>query len=150
MHSSQAVANRLLEIANKKGKSLTPMQVLKLVYMCHGWMLGLYSSPLIRDKIQAWQYGPVIPDLYHEMKVFRADPVTVKLRQPLGEEEFSAQEDDLINQVFDIYGDYSGPSLSTITHQAGSPWHDVWNSSGDEIPNELIQAHYQELASRGK
>ena len=38
------------------------MQVLKLVYYCHAWMLGLYGRPLIRQPIEAWRYGPVVPE----------------------------------------------------------------------------------------
>lgn len=150
MHSSLAVANKLLKLAESSGKSLTPMQVLKLVYMCHGWMLGLYGRPLISDKVEAWQYGPVIPNLYHSLKSYRASPVTNTLMQPVDEAEFGEEEESLISQVFNIYGDYSGPQLSTITHRAGSPWHAIWNSNGSTISNDLIQTHYEELAQRGK
>jgi len=126
------------------------MQVLKLVYLCHGWMLGLHGQELISDDVEAWQYGPVIPSLYHAMKHYRASPVTSTLEQPVDEPEFSAEEVDLIRQVFEQYGDYTGPQLSTITHKSGSPWHQIWNSSDDEIPNPIIRAHYEELASGDK
>src|SRR5437870_2146380 len=43
MHDSRTVANHFLRLAREKGDFLTPMQVLKLVYIAHGWMLGLYG-----------------------------------------------------------------------------------------------------------
>ena len=48
----------------------TPMHVLKLTYLCHGWMLGIYDHALINEPVEAWQYGPVVPSLYHKYKKF--------------------------------------------------------------------------------
>ena len=76
MHNSITIANRLLEIANERQQlTFTPMQLLKLVYIAHGWMLGLYRRPLIQDDVQAWQYGPVIPTLYNKIRQFKSSPV---------------------------------------------------------------------------
>lgn len=36
MKSSLTVANEFIKLAGEAGESLTPMQVLKLVYICHG------------------------------------------------------------------------------------------------------------------
>jgi len=43
------------------------MQILKLVYIAHGWMLGLDRQPLIppRRSMAVWAGDP---DLYHAMK----------------------------------------------------------------------------------
>lgn len=35
MHDSRIIANRFLELAERNGDTLTPMQVLKLVYIAH-------------------------------------------------------------------------------------------------------------------
>lgn len=148
MHDSRTIANRFLALAQDKGDSLTPMQVLKLVYIAHGWMLGLYGRPLIRDNVQAWQYGPVIPTLYNAMKDFRASPVTGTLRAPA--EELDSNEEDLIEQVYKIYGKKSGPALSRLTHADGTPWHHTYVSGefGVVIPTDIIEDHYQQLAKR--
>ena len=71
--SARAVANELIELAKQEGRAFTPLQLLKLVYIAHGWMLGLRQKPLIRDRIEAWKYGPVIPALYHDLKRYGAD-----------------------------------------------------------------------------
>ena len=63
MKSSRTVAHEFLRLAREDGKSLWPMQVLKLAYIAHGWMLALYHRPLIGDGIEAWTYGPIIPVL---------------------------------------------------------------------------------------
>lgn len=144
-YSAIQVADYVLQKTQEKGNSLTPMQVLKLVYLCHGWMLGLYNRPLIEEPVEAWQYGPVIRKLYKVVKKFRSSPV----EGPLGKQDvvFDAQEADLMNQVVEIYGGFSGPALSRLTHEPGTPWHITWNSGGhyETISNDLIEDHFKQL-----
>lgn len=151
MQSSLAVANKFIELADARGEMLTPMQLLKLVYIAHGWMLGLHGRPLIRDEVQAWQYGPVIPKLYNTLKSYRSHPVTRPLKSLEAHGEgFDALQLDVIGQVFDLYGGYSGPDLSRITHAEGTPWTKTYaaRAFGREISNDLIEDHYRKLAER--
>lgn len=150
MHDSKVVANRFLELAEESDDTLTPMQILKLVYIAHGWMLGLYGRPLIRDEIQAWQYGPVIPSLYDAMRGFRSNPVDGPL--PSRPEILSREEGSIIQQVYDRYGKLTGPALSRLTHQSGSPWDVTYvpGSFGLTISNDLIEDHYNELAGAAR
>lgn len=62
------------------------------------------------------------------------------------------QEQNIVRQVYDIYGKKSGPALSRLTHQHGSPWQLVYRpgSFGDVIPNDLIEDHYATLAKLAK
>ncbi len=147
MHDSKVVANRFLELAKEANDALTPMQLLKLVYIAHGWMLGLYGRGLIRDEIEAWQYGPVIPRLYNAIRDFRSSPVKGPLRA--SREELDPQEESIIQQTFDAYGDMSGPALSRLTHAKDTPWDLTYipNEYGCQISNDLIENHYKALAA---
>ena len=150
MANARVVANRLLELAADKGTSLTPMQVLKLVYIAHGWSLGLTGRPLIDDTVEAWQYGPVIPTLYSAVKQYGSGAVAGRL--PLGfgarADDLSPAENELVRQVFDIYGNMSGLALSRITHAPGTPWSQTYapGKFGTPISRDLIQDHYERLA----
>ena len=144
MHSSHIIADIFLQYAREAGSELTPMQVLKLVYIAHGWMLGIFGEPLISDRIGAWDYGPIIPKLYHRLKKYRDHPVTAALSSEPPEQALSDTEIDLIWQIFDNYGHFSGPALSTLTRQKNSPW-DITCSSdqpGVEIHNDLLRSYY--------
>lgn len=146
MRDSKAIANRFLELATAAGDTLTPMQLLKLVYIAHGWMLGLYGRPLIRDDVQAWQYGPVIPRLYNAVRRFRSQPVEGRI---VGEDgPLTPEEDHIVQQTYQLYGKYSGPALSRITHAPETPWAQTYRAGefGIPISNDLIEDHYQRLA----
>lgn len=146
-----ATATQVAQEIINRGKKLTPpryftpMQLLKLVYVAHGWMLGLYGRPLIVDDVEAWMYGPVIPTLYKEIKHYRDQIVSDIDRVKLY--PFDKYESKLIDQVIDQYGKLSGAMLSRITHAPNTPWSFTYKerSKGHKISNDLIADHYQLL-----
>ena len=145
-HDARAVANALIERANQENQPLTPMQIIKLVYICHGWMLGLYGRPLIRQSVEAWRYGPVVSALYQGLRQYGDTHV----RQPISTDDgqFDEYEADLISQVWEKYKHLTGISLSRLTHAPGTPWHTIWNMQGQNsiIPQDLIEEHYARKA----
>ena len=142
------VAEYILQLAQQQDNPLTPMQVLKLVYISHGWQLGLYGRPLVDEAIEAWPYGPVIPSVYHRYKRFGSrfidDIPTIQT------DVFDKSEVSTITQVLKGYGRRSGISLSSITHEAGSPWSVTVKQAGvgAVISNDLIEDFYRRLASK--
>jgi len=130
---------------------LTPMKIIKLVYIAHGWHLGLTGKPLIDEKPQAWKFGPVIPSLYRRFKHFKASKVlrddNIPPSPPL-DENIQA----FLDKIWEVYGDNDGVALSSKTHKAGTPWSKTWAKVMEdpfknnlEIPDDLIEAHYKSL-----
>ena len=146
MADARIVANRFLELAREGGRTLTPMQLLKLVYIAHGWTLALLHRPLIPQRVEAWRYGPVIRDLYNATRAYGRAGVTLPI--PVAFEPLRADEDDMIQQVYTLYGDLDGIALSNITHMPNTPWADTYTSDefGTVIDNNVIAAHYRRLA----
>jgi len=147
MHSALHVANFLLGLARDTGKELTPMQLIKLVYLCHGWMLGLYGKVLVKEEIEAWAYGPVIRDLYDEVKEYRSAPIANDLTIYPNNKDFDEKEKSVMKQTFDLYSHCSGPALSRLTHKSGSPWSITYKTQGqnETISNDIIQDYFGNL-----
>lgn len=139
------VSERLLFRAADPRHVLTPMQVIKLVYISHGWMLGLLDQPLITEPVEAWRYGPVVRSVYRKYRQYRGNPIA-ELGAP-HDEQLAQQQQDLIDQVFQRYGGYTGIQLSRLTHQPDTPWAIAWRSGMSIIPNELIRVHYRRRAA---
>lgn len=138
------VAEHLLWHAGEASRILTPMQILKLVYIAHGWMLGLSSRPLINEPAEAWRYGPVVRSVYRRYRKYRGDPIS----EPRIDRKarFDDYQQDLLRQVSENYRDYSGIQLSRLTHQPGTPWSIAWEAGLPVIPNELIKDYYRRRA----
>jgi uncharacterized phage-associated protein len=155
-YPSLAVANYFIQQSQKTGVSLTPMKLLKLVYIAHGWSLALFDKALISEIVQAWEYGPVVPDIYHTFRRYGANQIA-DMAQVATDGEIiipMIKADDvaaraLLDKVWQGYAHLDGRQLSTITHEPNTPWSDTWAKHGKNatIPQDSIQAHYKELAN---
>ncbi len=147
-HDPRGIANALIRLGIENAQPRDPLQIVKLTYLCHGWMLGLYHRRMSCDPVYAWQYGPVIPAVYEGVKRYGRKPVMTPI--PCLEDSFGELENDLINQVFDAYCQFSGIDLSMMTHAQGTPWYKIWHQYGKNtlIPDELIEEHFSELADK--
>ena len=145
-HDARNVASRLIRLGIEGSRPRDPLQIIKLTYLSHGWMLGLYGRALSEQPVLAWKYGPVIPDVYHGLKRYGSSVIQAPGDFPEG--TFDELEDDLIGQVSDLYSKFTGIQLSQLTHAVGTPWYIVWSERGQNsiIPNEMIQDHFAQLA----
>lgn len=154
-----SVANYFISKAQHDGDQITPMKLLKLVYIAHGWALGLYGVPLIAEEVQAWKYGPVVPSVYEDFKHYGRNPIErQKAVYAPGDEQLRVptvadlDTQRLLDSVWAAYRRFNGLQLSDITHQPGTPWDLTWNQErgcdrmGAVIRPDVIQAHYRQLA----
>jgi uncharacterized phage-associated protein len=160
MARATAVANYFIDKAAEKGRPLTPLEVIKLVYIAHGWHLAVYGGPLVDEPAQAWRYGPVFPSLYRSLKRYGGQPITSYAVDFTPGEQWPdapyipADTDtrELLDKVWEEYSKYSGPQLVDITHSRNSPWSQVAQKHGTEpgqgaiINNDLIKSHFERKA----
>jgi uncharacterized phage-associated protein len=146
MASAINVADAILKIAKAKGKSLTPLQLMKLVYIAHGWSLAIRGEDLFSDRIEAWKFGPVIPTLYHATKAYGKEPIPLSR---IDDAPSGLDEDTMafLEDVFEKYGNMTGYALSQLTHKPGTPWAQVYEDGifNIEIPDSIIETHYKKL-----
>lgn len=151
MHSAVDTAYKMLQEAKTKEIDLSNLQLQKLIYIAHGYLLGWKGKPLISDEIQAWKYGPVISDIYHKFKNNGKSKISSEGVDNLSfDPAFSEDEEKCIRGVLDLFGKDSAESLISITHQDDTPWDKVWNSGGKHglfvaIPDEIIKNHYRDV-----
>lgn len=151
-YDARAVANFFLELAKRDNVPVSPMKLQKILYFAHGWFLALTGKPLLEERIEAWSYGPVIPDIYLEFKRFGNDPVTAPAtpfardkedppkpyQMPNGEEDRSARL--ILEKVWESYKGFSAIALSNMTHQKETPWSKTVEpySGVEKIPINLV------------
>lgn len=147
-HTALAVADRIIHLSLEDEIPVTPMQIQKLTYFCHAWMLGLGYGPLFQDAVESWQYGPVIRSLYHALKHYGGDCITQEiLDKPT---VFTEQEERIIKVIWRQYGQLDGTRLSRMTHVAGSPWEQTYQKDkrSQIIHNHVIRDYYTDLIER--
>lgn len=144
MYSAESVANSFLDLARRDEKFLTNMQLQKLVYIAHGYSLAKLRKPLFYNNIHAFEFGPVIPNLYKTLKRYGAGEVEDYIQTAELPIVAESAEMEIIREVWQDYGDFSGFALSDLTHRKGTPWSETWriNPFG-VISDELIAEYYR-------
>ena len=141
---------------------LTALQVIKMVYIAHGYSLALLGKPLVDEDVEAWRYGPIVPSVYHVAKKYKGNPIKELLYSGIpvdGERIDSAKKffKDLIPErqrvildgVLEGYGEYTGLQLTNMTHSDDSPWKRYYKPRrlGQRIPDADIKKYYSKLIS---
>ena len=111
---ARQVANWFVTRARQDGRSLSIMSLLKLTYIAHGWYLESRNEPLFPNHIEAWQYGPVVPEVYRD---FRRQGITVQAPvNTVREYDFPPQRRSAAGAgLGDIW---SSPSIPPVGHNA--------------------------------
>jgi len=151
-YDASAVANRFIDLAAEAGEKLTPMQIIKLTYIAHGFSLAINKRPLVDESVEAWRYGPVIPSLYRRLKKFGSSYVTEQVSHGAfrASETLKDEDQQLVDLVFKKYGGFSGVQLSHLTHRPGTPWAETYEPGvyGIDIDDAIIRTHYATLLNR--
>ncbi len=71
------IANKFIDLA--KNEPLTNMQLQKMVYIAHGFSLALRDTKLYYEYTRAWNFGPVVPELYEKLREHDSNQVKNKI-----------------------------------------------------------------------
>ena len=138
--SATAAAKRLCV---RSGWRLSNLEVQKLLYIAHMLHLGRTGEPLIDGHFEAWDYGPVEPRLYHELKMFGADPV-FNVFAGVRDLPDDSPEAMSLDQTQRMLADATPGRLVAITHRDDGAWARHYDSARRRvvIPNRDIAAEY--------
>ena len=141
MYDARQIANEFIRRGLDEGRPLTPLHVQKLVYFAHARLLALHGTPLVSQEFRAWQYGPVVRDLYDALKSYRSQGVTetIPLSADVGE---PIQDHGAIDWCFRTYGHLDPFVLSALTHEPQGPWAHARSRGSGSISDEKIRDYY--------
>tara|TARA_B110000503_G_scaffold97360_1_gene146180 strand:+ start:1647 stop:2273 length:627 start_codon:yes stop_codon:yes gene_type:complete len=148
--TDEETANYFLSLASKsRKKGITNLKLQKLMYYAQSLHLALFDRLLFAERIEAWDYGPVLSDMYHEYKIYKNNPL------PFLEIDLSIYNSKLrqyLNTIYQNYGKHSAWELKKLTHIKNAPWDMVYEEKGFmiEIPLELMQQFYKKILSIAK
>ena len=89
------------------------------------------------DEIQAWQFGPVVPEVYRQYCGFGAIPIRMKYDVEIGPEYTN-----IIDPIIEQKRILNPWDMVTDTHQAGKAWSLIYREglgSYTVIPKDLIR-----------
>lgn len=162
--SSLEIANEFIRLAAEDDLAFDSIQLQKLVYIAHGICLAHHGMPLTADRAEAWEFGPVYRQLWDALGPYGLGLVCRPVQNSDSENGFSLRAakqcvistsdpivGDIIADVYNDYGHFSGAALSALTRRGATPWREVFADGAGrfrEIPDELIRVQFANFSNR--
>lgn len=134
--------NKQYELINEKynietdDEFITPLKLQMLLYYIQGLSLHIYGKPAFENKIIAWNYGPVVEEVY---KKYNGKNSIVTPKQT---KKISKGIECIIDIVINDYGKYSANSLINLTHDE-TPWKET--KKNQEIMQDEIKRYFDKV-----
>lgn len=128
---------------------MTHKKLQKLCYYAVAWGWALMNKPIVKDgDFEAWVHGPVSLTLYQKYKTYGWNNIEKKEETP----KFPSDIEELLNSVWDTYGDKSGNALEALSHTE-RPWKEARINLGEDergnvkISPETMRVFYLSIYS---
>ena len=140
--SSFEAARHLCRVSNW---ALTNLALQKMLYLAHLSFVGKHSgAKLVDEEFEAWAYGPVLPSVYRQAKIFGNEHVKDVF---YGVDDISeTPEGRMLSSAWKSLKNKSASELVAITHWPKGAWAATYMPGvyGAEIPTSLILKEYQD------
>jgi uncharacterized phage-associated protein len=138
------VAAAIIRMTEGNGKPISNLQLQKLLYLCQFAYAWEHGSLMFENRIEAWQYGPVVPEVYHEYsyrgasslhkphthkRVWQPYPVCKFMNVPVDELDEGAMV--VVKSILAKWGNATAWELVAESHKPGGPWDIVYNGTGE-------------------
>lgn len=150
------VCRHVINYSNKKDYGISNLKLQKILYFIQAYFLISTPNPCFKERIEAWDFGPVVPEAYREYKQFGSGDIPTVTHVIDFDKEDSwnsiirEYEDDVICEedkrridcVIDQFSDYSATDLVSLTHRQ-SPWIDAYvPHMNNEISPDAIKEYF--------
>ena len=130
MYSSLVIAYSFVKKGIEDCNPVTQMKLQKLVYFAQGFNLALDRGALIKERFQAWEYGPVVPEIYAQYKIYGSNPIvdtsllflfSYSAKKEIESTTLNFMAEDTISVTWDALKDLDAITLSTWAHKEDLP-----------------------------
>lgn len=159
MLNAITVARYVVNYSNEKGYGISNLKLQKILYFIQAQYLAFTKEqkPCFPDRIEAWDFGPVVPVVYHEFKQYGNNSIPsveyylevnkenfwASSMEPFSNDEVPNCDKKIINEVVDAFSDFSASNLVELTHQQ-APWKKAYvRGANNEITQESIREYFQ-------
>ncbi len=142
MRSAIEIAEYIIWYCGEHGLSISNLKLQKILYFVQAEFLVATGYPCFSDNIEAWDFGPVVSEVYRKYKVYGGSNIpTFFVTNNVRLED---NERELVNGIVNVCDDYTASELVEITHNQ-SPWRDNYvPKHNNVIPLDEIRDYFAE------
>ena len=158
LYSVLDISRFIINYCNEKDYNLSNLKLQKILYFIQAYYLSKTESkePCFKERIEAWDFGPVVPVAYHEYKRFGSTNIPkVTTYIELDDNDFwqskvveykdevvKDSDKDLIRKLVDSFSKFSTTRLVQITHNQ-SPWINAYRQGENNVITiEAIRSYF--------
>ena len=126
--------------------SMTSLQLQKVLYYAHMFYLGASKGKsLLKEDFQAWEYGPVLPSLYHHVKRFGNKPIREYAFFWQNDIPEDSAEYKCLLEMYLATKEISSSKMVRISHWEEGAWYETYKPGERDvvIPREAILKEYR-------
>ncbi len=144
MYSAISIAKYIIAHESASNRTVSNLRLQKLLYFVQAQFLVTTGSACFSDPIEAWDFGPVVPTVYHEYKIFGSSNIPCFVDCD-GVLDISTSDKSIIDKMVDRCSKYTTPTLVSFTHDQ-RPWKDAYFRpyKNNQITNESIKSFFEE------
>lgn len=147
-YKAEDVANYLIFLASqenpeKEREGITNLKLQKILYLAQAYYLAKLDKPLFAEKLEAWEYGPVVPEIYKKLRRNGSKPIIVEEDKS----KLSEEDKEVLKKIWDSFGGYSASRLVDIVH-AHTPWKEAFSSEDKIISHKALKDYYSPLLNK--
>ena len=143
MYSALDIARYIIWYCEEKQYIVSNLKLQRILYFIQAKFLVEKNTPCFSEKIEAWTFGPVIPEVYQQYKIFgNAHIPCVDVQDDF---KISEQDKALIDNMIDKCSKFTASQLVEITHRQ-TPWKKAYRSYQN---NEITQLSIKEFFRNG-
>lgn len=107
-------------VCQMRAWTVSNLALQKILYVAHMVHLGRHAKPLVSETFEAWNYGPVLPSLYRDLRMFGSGPVKNVFHRasPLS----PGLEHNTLREVTSFLASMSPGKLIDLTHWEQGAW----------------------------
>lgn len=126
-YSALDVAKYIVSKCTTDGMPISNLQLQKILYYIQTEFLKT-SSALFYDEFEAWQFGPVVPEVYYQYCGFGAIPINMSYDIKL--EQLGNRDLKIIDSIVEKKRVKNPWELVDETHKPGGAWDRTYHERG--------------------
>lgn len=140
MYSALEIARFVIEYCRKNDLLMSNLKLQKVLYFIQAEFLVRNGEPCFFERIEAWPFGPVVSNVYHEYKTFGSSNIYSNLSNFY---DIAEEDRNIIKDIVKACNRFSATQLVELTHNQ-APWKNAYNNGNRIITNDSILEYFGE------
>lgn len=142
MNTPKDIARYIIITENQNDTPISNLRLQKLMYFVQASLVTAKRNLYFCNGMQAWKYGPVIPEIYKEYRFYGSQNIIEEIEYD--DMKICTDDKEIIDSTLQFLRDLSTSHLIEISHKQ-DPWIDSWRNEETKEITRCQMVKYFEI-----